>query len=358
MDTIPEEEVCRLRYVMRALAALSAGVHCALCVYSLVKAVQAPPGQRFALYLPRVGFAPDASMADDLTRAHTRTCAAANASATAGVLVLRNGALEQSWLPQPAGAAVDGFALLAALFLVSFLAQAFQTYTTFRELALETFRQPCLLRALEYAATAPLHVALVAVCVLVRDAHTLALLAAAQAACVLLAFALEFALGAADLEDPLERTILARSPPSLAVPCELRIGTLVCGPSLDERYVLTHEARAARAFRVCLAAALGLHAAVWAVLLAQLAAVEAAACAPPGGHAWLAKLRTLVATQCALLSSFALVPLLQAAWLWAGHADAATAFLYGSVAHAVLALVAKAELAAAYVAFVELFPFA
>jgi len=122
--------------------------------------------------------------------------------------------------------------------------------------------------------------------------------------------------------------------------------------------VLTHEERAARAFRVCLAAALGLHAAVWAVLLAQLAAVEAAACAPPGGHAWLAKLRTLVATQCVLLSSFALVPLLQAAWLWAGHADAATAFLYGSVAHAVLALVAKTELAAAYVAFVELFPFA
>ena len=40
------------------------------------------------------------------------------------------------------------------------------------------------------------------------------------------------------------------------------------------------------------------------------------------------------------------------------HADAATAFLYGSVAHAVLALVAKTELAAAYVAFVELFPFA
>jgi hypothetical protein len=357
MDTIPEHEVLRLRLVMRALAGLSAAVHCALCVYSLVMHLQAPPASphRFALYHARVSAGP--SVAADLARAAAGTCApwSANATRAPDVLVLRSNHTQQSWLPQRADAAVDGSVLLAVVFFLSFLAQAFATYTTFREEALETFRQPCLPRWLELAATAPLQLVLVAVCVLIRDAQTLGLLAAAQAACVLLGFALEFALGAADLQDPIESTFSARSPPAVAVPCELRIGTLVCGPNLDERYFLTHAQKAARAFDLCFGVASVLHAAVWAVVLSQLDAVQAALCAD-APQPWAGPLRLLVGGQAALLPSFGVVLLLQRLWLWAGHADASSTFLYGSVAHTVLAFVAKALLAASYVAFVELLP--
>ena len=362
MDTIPEDEVARLRSVIRALAVGSAVVHGALCVYCLVKHLEAPADSphRFKLYSARVSSElaatpPDASFVPDLQRAYASTCASApNAT---GPLVLRSSELRQSWLPQRADLAVDGFVLLAVEFSVSCAAQCFYAYTTLREHALETFRQPCLLRSLEHALTAPLQVALVAMCVLVRDVHTLGLLAAAQAACMLLGFAIEFALGAADLEDPLEHTIMARSPPSLAVPLELRIGTLVCGPSLDERYVHSHEQRAARAFGLCYSVSFLLHAAVWVVLLTQLLAVEASVCSS-APQPWTAPLRLVVAGHCALFSCIKLVPLLQSLWMWAGEADASTVFLYGSVAYAVLSVVAQSLLLASYVSFVELFPYA
>ena len=300
MDTIPEHEVRGLRVILRALAVLSAFVHCALAVYSVLKAVQA------------LGAAP-----------------------------------------------VYGFALLAALFVFSCAAQCFYAYTTFREQALETFRQPCLVRSAEFAALAPLHVALVASCVLVRDAQTLGLLAAAQTACVLVAFALEYVLATYDIEDARDKTVLATAQPELALPIELSIGTIVRGPALDERFVCTHAQTAARAWHVCFCAALQLHVAVWAVLANQLLASEAAVCATArDAGACQTQLRLLVGGQCALFSCFALVPLLQWSWMWAGEADASAAFLYGSVLYAVLSLVAKSLLAASYVAFVELFPYA
>jgi hypothetical protein len=330
MDTIPDEEVRRLRFVMRALAGGSALVHGALFVYCLVRHVQAPAAS-FALHHTRV--------TAQLTNAST------NASCPAPSFALER--VEH----------IDGLLLLAVVFLLSLAAQCFYAYTTFREEALETFRQPCLARYLEYAATAPLQLALVAVCLLVRDVRTLALLGAAQTACGLLGFALEYALGTADLEDPIEHTIMARSPPALVVPFELRIGTLVCGPKLDDRYMYTHAEKAARAFHLCFAVSFLLHAAVWAVLLSQLLAVEASVCAA-APQPWTAPLRLLVGGQCALACCFRLVPLLQSLWMWAGEADAPTVFLYGSVAYAVLSVVAKSHLLASYVTFVELFPVA
>jgi hypothetical protein len=42
--------------------------------------------------------------------------------------------------------------------------------------------------------------------------------------------------------------------------------------------------------------------------------------------------------------------------MWAGEADAATVFLYGSVAHAVLSVVFRSLFLASYVTLVELFP--
>ncbi len=180
MDTIPDDEVRRLHLALRALTGLSALVHGAFCVYCLVKHVAAP--HSFALY-------------------HTRVSAQlTNAS---------NACPAPSFPVERVDHTVDVLLLLACVFLLALAAQSFYAYTTFREEALESFRQPCLVRFLDYAATVPLHLALVGMCLLVRDVHTLAVIVAAQAACELLGFALEYALGTADLEDPIEHTIMA-----------------------------------------------------------------------------------------------------------------------------------------------------
>lgn len=341
MDTIPPDELRGLRIVLRALAGLSVAVHCALFVYCTIQALQAAPQspQSFALYHARFAPAP---------------LCAANASGAPGLLVLHNDTVRQTWLPQRAALELNGFAVLAAVFLLSCAAQSLFCYTTFHDDALESFRQPCLLRWLEYAATSSLLVTLVAMCLMLRDVQTLALLVATQTACVLVGFALEYALATRDLQEPLERTLLARSPPPLAIPLELGVGRIVCGPAPDDSLVLTQPQKARRAFAAGFCLCVLLHAAVWGVLVSQLVALEAAL--PPAP--WLEQLRVVVLVQCVLFSCFALVPLLQWLWISDGEADASAAFVYGSVLYAVLALVAKSLLAATYVAFVELLPFA
>ena len=119
----------------------------------------------------------------------------------------------------------------------------------------------------------------------------------------------------------------------------------------------THTEKAARAWEVCFAVAFLLHAAVWAVLVSQLLAVEASLCATTP-QPWAGPLRLLVVGQYALCACFALVQLLQLFWLWTRDVDASAAFLYGNVLYAVLSLVAKSLLVAAYVTFVELSPVA
>ena len=336
MDTIPENELRGLRVVLRALAGISAAVHVALFVYCTIKALQAAP---FALYQAR--FAPE-------------PLCAANASGATDLLVLYTDTLRQTWLPQRAPVQFNGFVVLAAVFLISCAAQCCYLYTISRDDALDTLRQPCLLRWAEFAATSPMVVALVAMSLMVRDVHTLALLVAAQNACVLVGFALEYALTTRDLEEPLERILLARSPPALAVAPELRVGTFVCGPVLEDSFMLTQPKKARRAFACGFYISVMLHAAVWGVLLSQLVALEAGAPLAP----WLAQLRVLVLGQCVVFSCFALVPLLQWFWMADGEADASAALLYGSVLYALLALVTKSLLAATYVAFVDVLPFA
>ena len=122
----------------------------------------------------------------------------------------------------------------------------------------------------------------------------------------------------------------------------------------------THAEKAQLAWHVCFTVASQLHVAVWAVLLNQLVAVEASAACDvlPSADAWQRPLRLLVLGQFALFSALWLVPPLQWLATCAGKTDAPAALLYGSVAHAVLGVVAKAMLLATYVEFVQLFPFA
>jgi hypothetical protein len=138
----------------------------------------------------------------DVERAYNKTC---RTEASAGLLVLetvKTGLYAtavrrwQTWLPEHAAlgglAGVDGFALLAVVFMASFVAQCRWSLRMVRERALETLRQPSLERWIEYVLTSPLQVVLVAMCVAVRDVQTVGLLFAAHLACVLLGFVLEF----------------------------------------------------------------------------------------------------------------------------------------------------------------------
>jgi hypothetical protein len=58
-----------------------------------------------------------------------------------------------------------------------------------------------------------------------------------------------------------------------------------------------------------------------------------------------------------LFSLFGLVPLFQEVAFFRGTSAAGDVFLYGSIAYAILSVLAKVALAATYIAFVVLFPF-
>jgi hypothetical protein len=65
----------------------------------------------------------------------------------------------------------------------------------------------------------------------------------------------------------------------------------------------------------------------------------------------------VVYSQLILFSLFGLVPLLQEIAFFRGTLTVSDVFLYGSIAYAVLSVLAKVILAATYIAFVALFPF-
>jgi hypothetical protein len=86
---------------------------------------------------------------------------------------------------------VNGHWMLFAVFFVSCL---FQVYFVCQVERADFFRRPCLAHWLEYAATSPVQVVLVASCVMIRDVYTLGLLFTGQLVCVLLGFPIECAL--------------------------------------------------------------------------------------------------------------------------------------------------------------------
>jgi hypothetical protein len=112
----------------------------------------------------------------------------------------------------------------------------------------------------------------------------------------------------------------------------------------------------------CFLAAGILHVAVWYVLLTQLSnVVNETDCqgstADSDADAWKTPVRSVVYSQLILFSLFGLVPLLQEVAFFRGTSAAGDVFLYGSIAYAILSVLAKVALAATYIAFVTLFPF-
>jgi hypothetical protein len=299
------------------------------------------------------------SFVDSMQTAAKRACPASVAlvrlleTEAPGNGALGLGNMRQTWIADRFGEdGLNGFWLLVVVFAVSAGAQCVFVWRTFEENALETFRQPVLLRWVEYATTSPLQVVLVASCVMVRDVHTLLLLAAAQFACVLLGYSLEFAVTSADLEEAIDLL-----PPTNTFAMDLSVGRVVSGPKLEAHLMASQERKATVAWTACFVSALILHVSIWSVILDQLGGVEKESLCRVGSDEWRDPLRFVVIGQCVLFSLFLVVPLAERIVAFLGEGDAGVRLLYCSVAYSVLGVVAKSMLAASYVAFMQQFPF-
>ena len=307
-------------------------------------------------------------------------------------LGLRN--VSQTWMPERYAffgmAQVNGFLLLSSVFVISLSFQAIFLLFCFQEKPLGLFRQPCILRWLEYAFTSPLQIVLIASCVLIRDVHTVTLLLAAQLVCVLLGFAVESANADTGIEDTTQQQF-----PSIPIhfPAPKTTRTIYTETGNDTEAGLegidpaeiqlippppppTPEEIAQKAARVdarkqnarkslglwllSFAASTILHVAVWYILIDQLSSVENETTChekTAGSEEWKVYLRLVIYGQCILFSLFGLVPVLQEIAFLMGTAPGTEVFLYGSIAYAVLSVLAKVALAATYIAFVHFFPF-
>jgi hypothetical protein len=370
LGSFSQSGVTTVRRTIAVLSIVAALAHLGLMVTCAWKAHTTTAGspQDFAFYHAlvageRLTGAGSESFVEDLERVHEQTCPRNGSSlvvlesrfeAALGLFRIR-----QTWLPEQATlfglTTVNGFALLAVMFSFSFVAQCVFVYKTYHERYLETFQRPCLTRWVEYATTSPLQVALVAMCVMIRDVQTVGLLVATQFACVLLGFALEFLHVSGDLEEPLDHVFV----PSGVLACGV---AKVSGVLPDKEKMRSHKQCAARAWEACFVCSVALHVAVWGVLLLQLSAVlEASECdrdAPAGSGAWKEPVLLVVIGQCVLFSCFALVPVIQRIALLLGQADADETLVYGSMAYAVLSVAAKALLGGSYISFAFFFPFA
>jgi len=254
---------------------------------------------------------------------------------------------------------------------ISFLFQLSFLYFCYQENPLQKFRQPCILRWLEYALTSPLQVVLIASWVLIRDVYTVTLLLAAQLVCVLLGFAVE----AANATGTEEITTGPVKPVGFVGP-DSELANLITPPPEEkptpqetkeqkQERRMHRQQNARKSFGLWLACFLAagiLHAAVWYILITQLSnVVHETDCqespADSDADAWKAPVSIVVYGQLILFSLFGLVPLLQEVAFFRGTSAAGDVFLYGSVAYAILSVFAKVALAATYIAFVKLFPF-
>ena len=385
---------------------ISAAVHLGFGIYCLVQGIRTKPPapQLYSFYRTRIAGersytqasnASNASSANvssvtppntssflqDLELAYTKACPLKTAvprplliltASMDSKLGLRD--VNQTWMPERHAFFgmdhVNGYLILAIVLFISFLFQLSFLYFCYQENPLQTFRQPCILRWLEYALTSPLQVVLIASWVLIRDVYTVTLLLAAQLACVLLGFAVE----AANANGTEEITTGPVKPVGFVGP-DAENGSQVPDPAsvplieeTEEQKQARHQAtrkNARKSFGLwltCFLAAGILHVAVWYILLTQLSnVVNETDCqgstADSDADAWKTPVRSVVYSQLILFSLFGLVPLFQEVAFFRGTSAAGDVFLYGSIAYAILSVLAKVALAATYIAFVVLFPF-
>ena len=219
----------------------------------------------------------------------------------------------------------NGFGLLAAVFAWTAEWNSFFYVRTHQEDALESLRQPCALRWLEHALTAPLQAVLVACCEMVRDAQTVTLLFSVQLVAEALGYPLEYAHVSAELVDVDE--VIPHGlviGPTAPFATELSIGLRVLGKAADARLIVPQDKGVVIAWGVCWGAATALQATVWVVLLEQVSDLEVECLT---GAAWVSPLRTLVVGQCVCSGMLTLVSLAQRAVTEFGWADAHVSLL-------------------------------
>jgi hypothetical protein len=328
----------------------------------------------------------------------------------------------QTWMPASYPLVgfkeVNGYWMLIVVFSMSII---FQIYFIVRlEKNIDFFQRPCLARWLEYAATSPFQVVLVASCVMIRDVHTIMLLFAAQLVCVLLGFPIEFALQNQRLATRMLKTLKdvkdkARDGPlivwkqrDLREKAKYFIEQLedVCNENeyeeqtdAEQAHLHDTEEASLNAFDnvaiveskalivpktpasvpkapvpvdffsrvraisrniwiVCMFASLMLHVFVWFILISQLSSVLSESDCYDGDTSWQEPLQAVVYGQAVLFSLFALVPLEQKRQQMSSNSNSTSAiFLRGSLAYAILSVAAKTLLAITYIVFVLLFPF-
>jgi hypothetical protein len=276
--------------------------------------------------------------------------------------------VNQTWMPERHAFFgmdhVNGYLILAIVLFISFLFQLSFLYFCYQNNPLQKFRQPCILRWLEYALTSPLQVVLIASWVLIRDVYTVTLLLAAQLVCVLLGFAVEAANA-----NGTEAIPTGPARPVGFVGQDAELAKLIQSHQEEnktpEEIHEQNRKNARKSFGLWLACFLAagiLHAAVWYILITQLSNVvyETDCQDSPtdsDADAWKGPVSYVVYGQLILFSLFGLVPLLQEIAFFRGTLTVSDVFLYGSIAYAVLSVLAKVILAATYIAFVALFPF-
>jgi len=315
----------------------------------------------------------------------------------------------QTWMPASYPLVgfkkVNGYWMLIVVFSMSII---FQIYFIVRlEKNIDFFERPCLARWLEYAATSPFQVVLVASCVMIRDVYTIMLLFAAQLVCVLLGFPIEFALqnqclAARILKKSNDVNTTAQGEPGTRLTgTELSLQNkakffmvhlMLVGnnentdneQSVSKQVVETHhllptiqeplyddscskvcqdffsreKAISRNVWIVCMFASLMLHVFVWFILISQLSSVLSESKCYDGDTSWQEPLQAVVYGQAVLFSLFALVPLEQKRQQMSSDSNSTSAiFLRGSLAYAILSVAAKTLLAITYIVFVLLFPF-
>ena len=361
-------------------------VHFAGCIVSVYFIENESKGTNlYAFYRIRITgqrISPENTFIQNLNIGYKTTCPQ-NPSSVEDLLILRSSYtsdldlenIMQTWMP----ATYELFGLPYAngywmLFLVFLFSALFQIYFLCQVVCLDYFKRPCLARWLEYAATSPLQVVLIASCVMIRDVYTLVLLFGAQLVCVLFGFPIEYALQnqqlAAYMLEKLQDQNFAVQVEcacnesececdALETPVkasELKV-LLKCDPTFPAATRFANSARVASrsVWVVCMSASFLLHIFIWFILIDQLINVLDESNCYDGPRGWKDPLQIVIYGQCVLFTLFAAIPLVQASQMNAKPASAL--FLDGSIAYAVLSVTAKTLLGATYVAFVVLFPF-
>ena len=216
----PEERKEARKHTIHSIAsgAIAAAVIHAACFFLAVGLFATSNGKPTASYeLYRPAFVVDSNLTTTIQSKLTQSCPYANLSlftmqgdftmpnsTTPGIV---NGALLATRTPMFGFVHMNGYYLLFVIFGISFVAQINVVWEYYKMKDDEKFfTEPCAARWFEYALTSPCMITIIAASLLIRDIHTILLLAAAQGALCQFGFGMECAYSLRIFESESETT--------------------------------------------------------------------------------------------------------------------------------------------------------